>query len=204
MSTLKDYEHLVDRTSIFFLKRLDELFAETGKECDLGEWLQWYAFDVIGEITFSRRLGFLEQGSDVNDMISILKAAGWYTAVLGQIPWLDYLLTKNWLATRLFPRRKGMAIVQFVSTFVESRLTAEKTTHTTREQHDFLSKFLAAAQDHAKNIPSSFYLGWSMSNINAGSDTTAISLRAIFCEHLDCFVLLGLSAYQRFHLQTIS
>lgn len=30
---------------------------------------QYYAFDVVGEFTFQKKLGFLEKGGDVDDMM---------------------------------------------------------------------------------------------------------------------------------------
>jgi hypothetical protein len=47
MTTLLKYEPFVDTTSQVFLRRLKELFVDTGKVCDLGIWLQYYAFDVM-------------------------------------------------------------------------------------------------------------------------------------------------------------
>lgn len=46
MSTLVEFEPLVDSTTELFLKRLDE-FVKAGCELDLGLWLQMYAFDVM-------------------------------------------------------------------------------------------------------------------------------------------------------------
>lgn len=46
MSTLVDFEPLIDSTSALFMSRLDE-FCESGKTCDFGKWLQMYAFDVM-------------------------------------------------------------------------------------------------------------------------------------------------------------
>lgn len=187
MTTLLDYESLVDSTSTVFLERLTTLFADSAKKCEFDRWLQWYAFDVIGEITFSRRLGFLEQGKDVQDMISILGHAGWYSAVVGQMPWLDYIVEKNWLSLQLFKPRK-LELPRFVMGIVQSRLEEGEKRPTNqaagRPQKDFLSKFSEAAEAHSGKIRPSMYLGWAMSNINAGSDTTAISLRAIFCKYL--------------------
>lgn len=41
LSTLVEFEPLIDSTTAVFLDRLDNKFAETGKTCDLGTWLQW-------------------------------------------------------------------------------------------------------------------------------------------------------------------
>lgn len=64
MSSLVSFEPYVDSTMRVFCDQLRRRFVETGEPCDLGKWLQMFAFDVIGELTFSRRLGFLETGED--------------------------------------------------------------------------------------------------------------------------------------------
>ena len=184
MTTLLDYEPFIDSTSKVFVHRMRQLYANTGKICDLGEWLQWYAFDVIGEMTFSRRFGFLEQGKDVGGIIRILHSSGWYTAVFGQMPWLDYLLAKNPIWGEYFAKRKK-GVSQFVLSFLQPRIeeaTALSEKPSLSNRKDFTSKFIAAADKYHGNIPASQLLGWSLSNINAGSDTTAITLRAILCK----------------------
>lgn len=88
MSTLLDYAPYVDSTIEVLEKRLEELYVDKDKECDLGEWLHWTAFDVVGEMTFSRRLGFLEQGKDVDGVIEGTQGELDYLAVIGQMPFL--------------------------------------------------------------------------------------------------------------------
>lgn len=46
MSTMVDFEPLIDSTSELFMSRLDE-FVESKATFDLGQWLQMYAFDVM-------------------------------------------------------------------------------------------------------------------------------------------------------------
>ena len=83
MSTLVQFEPFVDSTTTEFLNQLSHRFADQpGKVCDFGEWLQFYAFDVIGELTFSKRLGFLDRGVDVDDIIGNLEKALAYFAVV--------------------------------------------------------------------------------------------------------------------------
>ncbi|KAK8137784.1 hypothetical protein PG984_001164 [Apiospora sp. TS-2023a] len=40
----------------------------------MGHWLQCYAFDVIGLITFSKRFGFLDRGEDVGGVMKAIKS----------------------------------------------------------------------------------------------------------------------------------
>lgn len=47
MTSLVQYEPFVDTTSQVFCRRLTEEYVEKNKVCDLGKWLQFYAFDVM-------------------------------------------------------------------------------------------------------------------------------------------------------------
>jgi hypothetical protein len=87
MSTLVTFEPFVDSTSTEFIRQLKLRFADRSNDagvCDFGAWLQFYAFDVIGELTFSKRLGFVEGGVDVDNIIrdleSFLNYVSWVTA----------------------------------------------------------------------------------------------------------------------------
>lgn len=73
MSTLVSYEPLVDKTTGVFLERTEELFCKDGASCDFAHWLQSYAFDVIGQLSFSKRLGFIDRFEDVGDIMAALK-----------------------------------------------------------------------------------------------------------------------------------
>lgn len=70
MSSLVNYEQFVDNCADIFATRLTE-FAVKDEVLDLRHWLQCYAFDVIGEITYGERFG--EFGLDLF-IISIYKA----------------------------------------------------------------------------------------------------------------------------------
>ena len=70
MSTLVSFEPLVDSTSQAFLEKTQERFCNTGEICNFGQWLQFYAFDVVGEISWSKRLGFIDTGEDIDNIIA--------------------------------------------------------------------------------------------------------------------------------------
>jgi cytochrome P450 len=188
MTSLLDYEPFVDSTSRTLVEQLTRQYANTGRVCDFGEWLQWYAFDVIGEMTFSNRFGFLEQAKDVGNIIQTLNKSGTYTAIVGQMPWLDLCLGKNRLWGEALSKDKW-GVSRFVLQFLKPRIEeadrvrlqgTEKAPLDFKDRTDFTAKFISAFDKYHGSIPQSQLLGWSLSNINAGSDTTAITLRAIF------------------------
>ncbi|KIW25165.1 uncharacterized protein PV07_10826 [Cladophialophora immunda] len=193
LSTLVEYEELVDRTTDVFLLTLEEQFACTSRSqgcvLDLGRYLQFFAFDVIGELTFSRRLGFIESGIDADNIIDAIGANFSYFSVLGQMPWLDEaVLGKNPLYVRYFRKSVSSPILLFAQRLLKERLAdleeggAENKTDKLNKP-DFLSRFLKTRNDGTEGdeaLTDAQILSNLFMNINAGSDTIASTLRAIF------------------------
>lgn len=65
---------------------------------------QWYAFDVISAITFSQRLGFMEQRVDVADMMSQLDFGFLYGGNIGRVPWAHKFLLGNVTLAKLIDK----------------------------------------------------------------------------------------------------
>lgn len=72
MSKVLPLEVFVDRTIDVLVRQLDGRFAGPGETFDLASWLQFFAFDVMGTLTFSKRYGFLEKGMDVHGMLDTI------------------------------------------------------------------------------------------------------------------------------------
>jgi hypothetical protein len=212
LSSLVAYEPLVDSTTAVFLSRLDELFAsKEGMVCDLGLWLGWYAFDVIGELTFSKRLGFLEKAQDVEGIAkSILENFEW-CAALGQMPWLEFWTKKNPIFQRLFAGPTSSPIIKFGQRRMQERLDensestdeaadepmttgastisdpelSEKVLHgTLPNKPDFLSRFLELHEQQPEVVDQPRLLAYLFMNINAGSDTISATARGLIYHSL--------------------
>lgn len=82
MSQLVSYEPLVDSTTDAYIKRTDELFCQQDQRCNFNQWLQFYAFDVIGELTWSKRLGYIERNVDVDGVVQFIGDFLSYCAVV--------------------------------------------------------------------------------------------------------------------------
>ncbi|KAF2678715.1 benzoate 4-monooxygenase cytochrome P450 [Lentithecium fluviatile CBS 122367] len=180
MSTLVSFESYVDSTMDVFCTQLDARFAHDSKICDLGKWLQMFAFDVIGELTFSKRLGFLETGEDVNGVMGSIWGAFKQTSLATQMPWLDFVWINN--PIRRFLRGNGVSPGgAFAMARVQERRDLHKSTDKNDwhiNERDFLSRFLEIAAK--ENVPPYALSAWASSNITAGSDTTGIYLRTLF------------------------
>lgn len=90
LSAVAELDKFVQRPTDRLLKRMAE-FARTEKPMNFSLWLQWYAFDVIGEISFSKDFGFLEQGKDVDNILKNIEDSLWPGIVMSELPELDDL-----------------------------------------------------------------------------------------------------------------
>lgn len=79
----------VEETIALLRRRLDGFAAAAGGEVDLGSWLHFFAFDVVGEVAFGKRWGFLDEGRDVEGCIRAIDESQRYNGLVGQLPALD-------------------------------------------------------------------------------------------------------------------
>jgi Cytochrome P450 len=79
-------------------QKLDEFAAGPNREArkvNLGDWLHYFAFDVIGEVAFSHTFGFLEKGYDVDGCIGAIDTFQWYNGIIANIPFAHSFLLNN-------------------------------------------------------------------------------------------------------------
>ncbi|CAF9907275.1 hypothetical protein IMSHALPRED_005488 [Imshaugia aleurites] len=184
MSNLVSFEPYVDTTMRVLCNQLEARFTNADglrpTPCNMSEWLQMFAFDVIGELTFSKRFGFLERGEDVDGIMAGLWNTFKKTSLVSQMPWLEYFWTNNPVLRQFRGNGKSPG-VEFAMARVQERKALERGELEKEwevNSRDFLSRFMEIeAKD--KNVPREALLVWTSSNITAGSDTTAIFLRAI-------------------------
>lgn len=190
MSALVSYEPLVNDTVDVFIQKTKEYYVDSGSSCDMSQWLQYFAFDVIGGLTWSERLGFIERNGDVDGIIAFLSGFMTYAGIIGQMPFLDLLWKKNpirlqlqrWgLDKRIFPVTK-FALDRSIERAAEMK-TIQQTGVTDEKDGravDLLSKFQIAKHDHPDFMTDDQVLAACTSMVIAGSETTAISLGSVF------------------------
>lgn len=186
MGTMRELEPMNDACSAILSAKLDGLVGQD--EIDLGQWVHWYAFDVISSITFSRRLGFLEEERDINGIIRAIEGRLVYNSIIGQVPalhgWLFGSRAVAWLAGWV-PCVKALNSSGFIVAFAARQLERYQSNKKVEtggedwEMLDLLDRF-KRFKDGLQVMDDHELLSHCASNIFAGSDTTAASLRAIF------------------------
>ncbi|KAF6229049.1 hypothetical protein HO133_007163 [Letharia lupina] len=140
----------------------------------MGLFVQLFAFDVIGEVTFSKRFGFMDMGSD-NDFFAqvedVLRSGAWWR----QIPALYW--THDFLSPVIGNHFSVTAhhgrLRDFASQAIEDRKTHGS------DHQDILAKWLEVQKQRPNEMNDANVLSMATTNISAGSDTTAISTRPV-------------------------
>lgn len=107
MAAMQQLSPFINDTIELLVRKIGE-HIDSGKGVfDLGDYLHYFAFDVLGEVAFSRGFGFLEEGRDVDNAIKTIDNSQMYNGIVGQVPELDFFLRRNplwqfvpWLSTK--------------------------------------------------------------------------------------------------------
>ena len=165
-------EPFVDEAIRILEAQLDRL-AEQNKPVNFDEWFNYFGFDVLGEVTFSQRFGFLDEGRDIGGAIANTRMLGIYIAIIGHFYWLhDWLLANpliGWL--NLQP---SMHIFDTTLAAVERRSRNDDVRRDMLEQwKDTRAKFPDRMEE--KEI-----LAAAVVNVGAGADTISATLQAFY------------------------
>lgn len=183
LSSLVKYETHIDDCMDVFLQRLGEL-AERDEPVDMFNWLQFYAFDVISNLTYSKRFGFLDAGEDRNGLIEALHAYLKYATSIGIFAFLhSYIYPLMVWLNGDQPTGFGY-LTSFANEKVEQRraergMAQKATTQGESKQQDLLDLCIDLNENDSVKVTNYHVTMMGIINIVAGADTTAISLSAI-------------------------
>lgn len=171
MSSLVSYEPFVDKVNGEFMDALAG-HARQGREFDLFTWMQFYAFDVIGEITFGRSFGLIGEGEDKSGLLHAAHVGSiGYGSMAGLVPEIHPLYL--WLQN-VFPIYSYMEVMQRV---IMQQIGARTKGESSSDRKDFLAKCIEL--NNAGKLDQFTMNNVIGANLGAGSDTTGISMTAI-------------------------
>ncbi|KEF55246.1 uncharacterized protein A1O9_08900 [Exophiala aquamarina CBS 119918] len=181
MSAVNGLDSFVQRPIDRLLSRFEES-SRSGQQMNLADWLQWFAFDVIGEVSFSKQFGFLDAGRDVDDTLKAIDETLWSGIVIAELPELD-AIRKSPLFRHLplvggYDTRLNFIIVGHMHKQQAQRVLSERRQFSEVDRRDLLSRFFKVQQEHPEYDDLDLQITITV-NIFAGSDTTSIALRAI-------------------------
>lgn len=175
MSHLIKSEHKVDSHVIRFMDKLKDL---TGTAFDFSPWSQWFAFDVVMDVTFSKHMGFVSEAKDVDGLIASLHGLLFAGSIAGLYPKiLQFLNHPLWYplfspkptAKRGIGRIHGLAYESVRARFQEPN----------PENVDALQWMISHRGKDGTTLSQAIIEQEATSPVVAGSDTTAGLIRAM-------------------------
>ncbi|KAI0050676.1 high nitrogen upregulated cytochrome P450 monooxygenase 2 [Auriscalpium vulgare] len=176
-TAVKGYEEIVVKRTRQLIERLENLSLQRdslkgkslGAILDLGQWLSYFATDLMGDMSFGGGFELMRDGNDARGLWQMLNQGLEATASLAHAPW-----TFNFI--RLMPSIK--AVVARVQGFADRSVEARLKMGASRRDIFF---YLNDEEHDADRRPSFEELSSdAMLAIIAGSDTSATVLTALF------------------------
>ncbi|KEF55692.1 uncharacterized protein A1O9_08442 [Exophiala aquamarina CBS 119918] len=177
LASMQQCTDRIEGTEQLLISKLDE-FDGGQRICDLGDWLHFFAFDVLGEVAFSKKFGFLEAGVDVDQAIKTIDNSQWYNGIVGQVPILDHFLRRNPLWNLIpFLATKNALVTRTALGQLEKRNNpqGEKV-----EYRDLLNSLIEAQKLHPEALGHGDVFAIAHGAIFAGSDSTASTMQSFF------------------------
>ncbi|KAL4926772.1 cytochrome P450 [Aspergillus undulatus] len=183
MTSVLQSEQYIEKCIDVWIAKLRSM-ADAKESFDMWLWTRMYAYDVIGELYFSKMFGFLESGGDhlgyieaVDDLIPV-------QFIAGNMP--TYLRGVFMLTGILFPKVRGALkaigdLTDATNAMLKDRLTALQSQDGKPRRADILGKLLDISHRNGKELD--FELDdikmESFGGLFAGSETTALTLTGI-------------------------
>ncbi|KAI9170601.1 Cytochrome P450 monooxygenase vrtE [Paramyrothecium foliicola] len=166
----------MDNVLVDFCEHLRLRFVERNKDCNLGDWVSYFAWDLLSTVTFSKKFGYMGAGKDFDGTMAIADQSIDYLGLCGQMPWLDHWLDKN-PVYRLGPPNLSTVTGIAVEALTARLKGVDENFHP--EDPDFLQHFIDSMTAHPEVVNKETIIGYLLLNLIAGADTTAITIRAL-------------------------
>lgn len=180
MTSILAMEPLVQDVADALWHRLRTL-ARNAEPVPLHLWAQYFAFDVVGQLALGGRIGFVEQGRDVDGVIASIHAGFYFMANMGNVPgqmsWLNNRVAQ-WAARALGGRRRTAfsVFLAWLQTRVDARMAASRSAGSRRR--DMLQHFVDAKDAAGRPVTRRDVMIEGVNILGAGADTTSIGIMA--------------------------
>ncbi|KAI9370285.1 cytochrome P450 [Aspergillus egyptiacus] len=185
MTSILQSEKYIEKCIDVWMQKLGEM-SDRNQSFDLWIWTRMYAYDVIGELYFSRMFGFLEAGGDhlgyinaTDDLIPVQFLAGnMPTYVRGLFMLMGIMLPKGRSALKALGD-----LTDATNVMLKGRMAARQSDSASKQpdRADILGKLLDIMQDRGQELD--FVLDdvkmEAFGGFFAGSETTALTLSGI-------------------------
>ncbi|KAI0148893.1 cytochrome P450 [Pestalotiopsis sp. NC0098] len=148
--------------------------AITQKAMELGDFFSFAAYDITGEITFSKTFGFIEKGEDIQGAIANNEAIELFLTVFGFFRWVSYVFCN--------PLTTWMELLPLGHLGAITKSALEERKENPDARFDICAHWyraLGKAGDNNLHWNEGRLFAAAMSNLGAGSDTLSCGLQSL-------------------------
>ncbi|GME33993.1 hypothetical protein G7Y89_g3922 [Neofusicoccum parvum] len=171
-------ETYIDPVITCFMKKMHSL---VGSKLDLSIWAQFLAYDVMSELAFGQPWRLMEKGYDelrllesVHVHMACASVSGWtwkqYRAAFFALP--------RWILNNTILKRLKKTIDRHPRGVIEDIVRKNLRLSANPDRRDLLAHFVSIEKPDGRPLTQLEIFGESMTVVNAGADTSAISFRA--------------------------
>ncbi|KAL4884314.1 cytochrome P450 [Aspergillus karnatakaensis] len=171
LTNIQKTESYIDSVLKVFKTQLDEL-ATSGAPVEFQDWFSFFAFDVLGEVTFSKSFGFVQSGVDIRNAIANTGHLVYYISIIGYYVWLHNATLGNPIFSRL-----GLQPNSHI--FDTCLLAIEERKKNPEVRHDMMQRWLDVRASHPERLSEQDIFGAAVANIGAGAETVSATAQAV-------------------------
>lgn len=192
MSAMLAMEELIGEVMELNLAKLRDL-ATKGEPIRIDEYVNYFTFDVVGQLAMGGPIGFLEQGRDVDGNIQSIHDGFYLMANMGHVPWKMFWFN-NPVARYLVRNYGGKRMNTFESFlgWLSERVDKRMTEGLGDRRHDMLQFFIEGKSPDGSPVSKAEVMIEGVNIIGAGADTTAVAILAVLGQ-----LLMNKEAFQK-------
>ncbi|KAL4784109.1 cytochrome P450 [Aspergillus varians] len=175
LSNLIKSEVHIDATIGLMLDKFDQ-FSENREVVAFDYWFNFLAFDIVGEVVFSERFGFLESGKDLGGSISNSRSLNAYIAAAGYFQWLHNLTLGNPLLSKL-------DLMPNNHLFDTTTAALERRQANPHPRNDMIEHWKRTLEEHPERMTIIDLQATATGTVGAGADTISGALQS-FVYHM--------------------
>lgn len=173
-------EPRIQQVADVFWSRLGD-FARTGETIDFSPWASYFAFDVVGEVALGGPIGFVEAGTDLEQIISSIHTLFYFAANLGYLPLQSKPImspTVHKVAGMLGSKEGGS--IHF-NNWLAQQIHKRRARGPPKEGQpgDMLDHFITMKTPDGSPVGDTEVVAEMGNIIGAGADTTSIGIRTV-------------------------
>ena len=207
MTAIMGMEHLISEVMSQNITKLRKISRQGPIRMD--EWVNYFTFDVVGQLSMGGPIGFLDQGRDVDGIIRSIHDGFYLMANLGYVPLQTFWLNNP--VSRYLIRNFGGKRLNTFETFVgwlDERVTKRMEEGPGAAHDDMLQYFIDGKMPDGQPVGKAEVMIEGINILGAGADTTAVAILAVLgalLTHKGAFTRLRKdidAAYEDSHLGT--